>query len=144
MKFPKNRTILKEEDSNSETSIFMVRYLKSKQIGNKGEAFFESLISEYAIAHKIDGSKDVGLDFLCEWVVGQKPSQLLFGVQVKTRTNKKIKLVRKRSRLNLLPEYKSNLAIKSATLEYWKGFNDATAKKIDKFDRRTTLIKNKK
>jgi len=58
----------------------MPKYLKSKQIGNKGEAFFESLISEYAIAHKIDSSKDVGLDFLCEWVYGEKPTQLLFGV----------------------------------------------------------------
>jgi len=101
----------------------MVKYLKSKQIGNKGEAFFENLISEYAIAHKIDSSKDVGLDFLCEWVYGETPTQLLFGVQVKTRTNQKIELVRERSNLNLLREYKSNFSIKQATLNYWKGFN---------------------
>jgi len=101
----------------------MVKYLKSKQIGNKGEAFFESLISKYAIAHKIDSSKDVGLDFLCEWVYGEKPTQLLFGVQVKTRTNKKIKLVKEKSRRNLLPEYKSDFKIKIETLNYWKGFN---------------------
>ena len=39
-------------------------YIKNKQTGNKGEAFIESLFSDYAIVHKIDGSKDVGLDFL--------------------------------------------------------------------------------
>lgn len=101
----------------------MAKYLRSKQIGNKGEAFFESLISEYAIAHKIDGSKDVGLDFLCEWVHGEKPTQLLFGVQIKTRTNQSIKLIKARNNRNLLPVYKSNLTIKKETLNYWKGFN---------------------
>jgi len=101
----------------------MAKYLKSKQIGNKGEAFFESLISEYAIAHKIDSSKDVGLDFLCEWVYGERPTQLLFGVQVKTRNNKKIDFVKEKSSLNLLGEYKSNFTIKKDTLDYWKGFD---------------------
>lgn len=101
----------------------MVKYLKSKQLGNKGEAFFENLISEYAIAHKIDSSKDVGLDFLCEWVYGERPTQLLFGIQVKTRTNKKLFLINERSRLNLLREYKCSFSIKQDTLNYWKGFN---------------------
>lgn len=106
----------------------MAKYLKSKQTGNKGEAFFESLISEYAIVHKIDGSKDVGLDFLCEWVYGEKPTQLLFGVQVKTRTNLSPKLINKRSKRNLLsiykiPIHKNNLDIKKETLNYWKGFD---------------------
>lgn len=102
----------------------MVKYIKSKQIGNKGEAFFESLISEYAITHKIDSSKDVGLDFLCEWVYGEKPTQLLFGVQVKTRSSKKMKLLdEKRSSRNLLMKYGCNFKIENKTLEYWKGFD---------------------
>lgn len=102
----------------------MVKYVRSKQIGNKGEAFFESLISEYAIVHKIDASKDVGLDFLCEWVHGERPTQLLFGVQVKTRYNKKIELIKeRRSRLNLLMEYKASFKIKEQTLNYWRGFD---------------------
>jgi len=101
----------------------VVKYLKSKQTGNKGEAFFESLISEYAIAHKIDSSKDVGLDFLCEWVYGEKPTQLLFGIQVKTRNKKSFKLIKAKSRLNSLPEYKSSFTIKKDTLDYWRGFD---------------------
>lgn len=101
----------------------MARYLKSAQIGNKGEAFFESLISEYAIPHKVVGSKDVGLDFLCEWVHGEKPTQLLFGAQVKTRTNKKLELVREESKLNQLREFKGGFSIKPDTLGYWKGFD---------------------
>jgi len=101
----------------------MAKYIKSKQIGNKGEAFFESLISEYAIAHKIDSSKDVGLDFLCEWVFGQNPTQLLFGIQVKTRNDKSFRLIKEKSNLNLLPEYKSSFIIKKDTLDYWRGFD---------------------
>lgn len=102
----------------------MVKYIKEKQIGNRGEAFFESLISEYALVHKIDSSKDVGLDFLCEWVYGEKLTQLLFGVQVKTTNNKKITLAnKKRSRLNLLMEYKASYKIKEKTLKYWSGFD---------------------
>lgn len=101
----------------------MTFYLKSKQIGNKGEAFFENLISEYAIAHKIDSSKDVGLDFLCEWVYGERPTQLLFGIQVKTRTDKRVVQIKKRDARNLLPEYKSSVSIKQETLNYWRGFN---------------------
>lgn len=110
----------------SKTLIFgsdMAKYLKSKQVGNKGEAFLESLISEYAITHKIDSSKDVGLDFLCEWVYGERPTQLLFGIQVKTRNNKNFKLIEEKSRLNLLQEYKSSFTIKKDTLNYWNGFD---------------------
>lgn len=130
----------------------MVKYIKSKQIGNKGEAFFESLISEYAIVHKIDSSKDVGLDFLCEWVYGIKPTQLLFGVQVKTRDNKSFKFINKRSKLNLLPEYKSSFTIKEDTLDYWRGFDfpvflfviNINNKDINCFYKRYTPILHKK
>lgn len=43
-------------------------YPKTKQKGNKGEALVEIALSEYSIVHKIDGSKDIGLDLLCEWI----------------------------------------------------------------------------
>ena len=100
----------------------MTFYLKSKQKGNKGEALVESVLAEHAIVHKIDGSKDVGLDMLCEWVNGENPTQLLFGVQVKTR-NIRLKAKNAKSRLNSLEEYEGNVAIKQTTLDYWRGFD---------------------
>jgi len=134
----------------------MVKYIKSKQIGNKGEAFFESLISEYAIVHKIDSSKDVGLDFLCEWVHGERPTQLLFGIQVKTRRNTKIEPAKERkSKLNSLMEYKTSLKVKEQTLNYWRGFDSPVflflinikgedRKNIDCYYKRYTSILHKK
>lgn len=100
----------------------MTYYLKSKQKGNKGEALVESLLSEYAIVHKIDGSKDVGIDMICEWVNGEKPTQLMFGVQVKT-LDIKLEFKSKKSRINFLEEYRGSVSIKQTTLDYWKGFN---------------------
>lgn len=58
----------------------------------KGEAFFESLISEYAIPHKIIMPKDLGVDFICEWVHGEKPTGVLFLAQVKTISGKATKI----------------------------------------------------
>lgn len=104
-------------------------YITNKQTGNKGEAFIESLFSDYAIVHKIDGSKDVGLDFLCEWVKGEKPTQLLFGLQVKT-TKSVCKFTQKGklSRTNFLMEFSSAQIpsfnkISDKALAYWRGFN---------------------
>ncbi len=103
------------------------KYIKEQQLGNKGEAFFENLFSEHALVHKIDRSKDMGLDFLCEWVHGESPSQLMFGVQVKTRSVKGSVRIRGTgvSRLNALPQYKINVSlnINRPTLEYWRGFD---------------------
>lgn len=100
----------------------MSLYLKTKQKGNKGEALVESALSDYAIVHKIDGSKDVGIDLICEWVNGEKPTQLMFGVQVKTH-DIDLKFKREKSRLNLLEEYKGSVSIKQTTLDYWSGFD---------------------
>lgn len=100
----------------------MTLYLKSKQKGNKGEALVESVLSEHAIVHKIDGSKDVGLDMICEWVNGEKPTQLMFGVQVKA-LNIKLKFKSQKSRLNFLEEYEGSISIKQTTLDYWAGFD---------------------
>jgi hypothetical protein len=73
----------------------------------KGEAFFESLLSDYCIPHKVTGTKDIGIDYFCEWVYENKPSGVLFAVQVKTFSEKsaKPKLVDSMDRNNHLCKY---------------------------------------
>jgi hypothetical protein len=94
----------------------------------KGEAFFESLVSDYSVPHHISGPKDLGLDYICEWVYGDEPTGILYAVQVKTYT-----VTRRTSpqrtgverKLNGLEKYRicnRNLTIKDQTLRYWKGF----------------------
>lgn len=51
--------------------------------GNIGEAYVQYLLSLFTLVHKIDGSNDVGNDFICELVHDQSPTNLLFYVQVK-------------------------------------------------------------
>lgn len=87
-----------------------------------GEAFVESALSEYAIVHKIDGSKDLGLDMLCEWVKDESPTHMLFGIQVKTM-RKLIKTEIKTNGANFLKGYRKHISIKEKTLNYWKGFD---------------------
>jgi len=94
--------------------------------GIKGEAFFESLISDYALPHHIVGSKDIGIDYFCEWVYGEEPTGILFAAQVKTFSEKTIKLkyVKVNKGLNGLDEYEirnPHLRVKEETLHYWKG-----------------------
>lgn len=101
------------------------KYTRQAKSGIKGESFFESLISDYSIPHKISGSKDAGLDFFCEWVADDKPSGILFGVQVKTLSDKRTRPKPNGiSTLNGLEQYKivsSKLKIDESTLEYWRG-----------------------
>lgn len=69
--------------------------------GNIGESVAQYILSNFALVHKIDGSNDVGNDFICELIRDQYPTNLLFYVQVKyTQDPPRIK-----------PE----------TLAYWKG-----------------------
>jgi len=76
-------------------------YTKNKMKGNIGEALVQYLLSHFCLVHKIDGSNDVGNDFICELIKDRYPTNLLFYVQVKfSRTKPRIK---------------------PATLEYWKG-----------------------
>lgn len=93
----------------------------------KGEAFFESLMGEYAIPHHIAGAKDVGADYLCEWSHGNEPSGILFVVQVKsfnvTARNRPKSLGHRTPSLNALEAFSivnSNLAVKESTLDYWR------------------------
>jgi len=104
----------------------MKKYIKTRQLGNRGEAFFEALITHYALVHKITGSKDIGLDFLCEWICGSQPTQLLFGVQIKTRSADTLKSIKSygKSRLNWLEQFKINgVPVDKDTLDYWRGFD---------------------
>jgi hypothetical protein len=97
------------------------QYTKQAQLGNKGEAFFESLVSNYCLPHRIVSPKDLGIDFICEWVHGKEPTGILFAVQVKTVTAT-AKSIGVETRLNGLEKFKFNrtLTIDPETLNYWK------------------------
>ena len=101
------------------------KYTIQAMIGIKGESFFESLISDYAIPNGITGSKDIGIDYICQWVSNNDPTWIMFAVQVKTflEKNVKIKYVKENKGFNNLSQYTihgSNLKIDVKTLNYWK------------------------
>ena len=102
------------------------QYCPQVKRGIKGEAFFESLICEHAIPHRVEGLKDIGIDYICEWANGTNPTGLLFAVQVKTFSKETAEpvLVGK-GKYNDLQEYKianDKLNIEDRTRNYWKGF----------------------
>ena len=76
------------------------KYTDKKRKGNIGEALVQYLLSDFCLVHKIDGSSDVGNDFVCELVRGPYPTNLLFYVQVKYTRRKP--------------------SIRKETMEYWK------------------------
>lgn len=59
------------------------KYTKQKMKGNIGEALVQYLLSHFCLVHKIDGSNDIGNDFICELIKENYPTNLLFYVQVK-------------------------------------------------------------
>jgi len=61
----------------------MTQYSDKKRKGNIGEAFVQSILSSFCLVHKIDGSQDLGNDFICELTKGKYPANILFYVQVK-------------------------------------------------------------
>ena len=77
------------------------KYTQSKMKGNIGEALVQYLLSSFCLVHKIDGSNDVGNDFICELIRDQYPTNLLFYVQVKYTKNPP--------------------TIRKETMTYWKG-----------------------
>src|SRR3989339_1210662 len=81
------------------------KYTFEKQLGNKGAAYLESLLSDFSIVHRIDEAKDIGIDYICEYLIDENPMRLLFAIQCKT-VNKK-------------PSIGEN----SKTFGYWKGFD---------------------
>ncbi len=50
------------------------KYTAQAKAGIKGESFFEALVSDYSLPHHIVGLKDIGIDYICEWVYGDKPT----------------------------------------------------------------------
>lgn len=102
------------------------KYTIQARTGIRGEAFFESLICDYCIPHHISGSKDLGLDYICEWMYGDKPTGVLFAVQVKTSSGRKnppkcIGVERGRNELSKFEIRNDKLRINKKTLIYWKG-----------------------
>lgn len=77
------------------------QYTKNKMKGNIGEALVQYLLSSFCLVHKIDGSNDVGNDFICELIKENYPTNLLFYVQVKFTAR--------------------SPRIRKETIEYWKG-----------------------
>ncbi len=77
------------------------KYSEEKRKGNIGEAFVQYLLSKFCLVHKIDGSYDIGNDFICELIKDKYPTNLLFYVQVKHCVDKP--------------------SIKPQTRKYWKG-----------------------
>ena len=67
------------------------KYTAQAKAAIKGEAFFETLVSDYSVPHRIKGPKDVGIDYICEWVYGDKPTGILYAVQVKTFSSQNVK-----------------------------------------------------
>ena len=102
------------------------KYTIQAKRGIKGEAFFESLVSDYSLPHRIVGPKDLGIDYICEWVYGDRPTGILYAVQIKTFTQKTAKpqFVEIDRKLNGLHKYRianPNLTIDEKTLHYWQG-----------------------
>jgi hypothetical protein len=92
--------------------------------GIKGEAFFESLVSDYSLPHHIVGSKDIGIDYICEWVYGDRPSGILYAVQVRTFSQQNVTIdYRGRDWRNQLCQYSidhDRLQIDARTRRYWR------------------------
>lgn len=102
--------------------------LETHRIGNRGEVFLEFIMSKHCLMNKIVGHRDVGVDYICEWLHGDAPTRILFGIQVKTTERDDIKLTSKGSnrRMNELTKYEINPSpfdIDPKTFEYWRGLN---------------------
>ncbi len=101
---------------------------ESFRIGNRGEAYLEFIMSKYCLMHKIAGYKDIGIDYLCEWLVGDSPTRILFGIQVKTSDLSGVELehLGRNKGLNGLEKFKftttPSWVIKQNTINYWFGF----------------------
>ncbi len=93
--------------------------------GIKGEAFFESLVSDYSLPHHIVGSKDLGIDYICEWVYGDRPTGILYAVQVKTLSQQNVKTndlgPDPRNQLHKYRIKHKRLEINGRTQQYWRG-----------------------
>ncbi len=104
------------------------KVLETHRTGNRGEAFLEFIMSKDCLMNKIVGHRDVGVDYICEWLDGDTPSRILFGIQVKTTERSDITLTEKgkHRRMNELMQFAvkpSPFKIEPKTIEYWEGLN---------------------
>jgi Domain of unknown function (DUF4365) len=102
------------------------QFTKQAKSGIKGEAFFESLITEHSLPHHVVGAKDLGIDYICEWVYGEKPTGNIYAVQVKTRSGKYLRprdlgIIDSRNKLSTYEIQDDKLEIDKRTLLYWRG-----------------------
>ena len=100
------------------------KYTDRARRGIKGEAFFESLVVDHTIPHRIARQNDLGIDFLCEWIHGDRPAGIIFSAQVKATTTDRVKCeFVEKSPLNGLLRYTLVGAEKvdARTINYWKG-----------------------
>lgn len=102
------------------------KYTVQAKRGIRGEAFFETLISSFSLPYHVTGLSDIGVDYFCEWVHGDKPTGILYAVQVKTFSEKtaKPKWLGVNKGLNGLDTFEiknPNLVIDEKTRFYWKG-----------------------
>lgn len=101
------------------------QYTEKAQKCIKGESFFKMLVAGFCLPHKIEEKLDLGIDFICEWVYGSRPTGVLFAVQVRYVTAEpKYKGIEDKKGFNGLEKFSishSNLKISNETLNYWKG-----------------------
>ncbi len=102
------------------------KYTVQAKRGIKGEAYFESLVSDHCIPHRVVGPKDIGIDYVCEWVYGDKPCGILFAVQVKTFSEDSVRIEHTGidATLNRLKKHRitnAHLKMDNPTLQYWHG-----------------------
>jgi hypothetical protein len=129
------------------------KYTQEARRGIKGEAFFEMLVVDHAIPHRIARQNDLGIDFLCEWTYGDHPTGILFSAQVKTSTSDTVKCEEVgKSKLNGLIQYTLTDAPKpdDRTLNYWKGLGlpaflfmaieDTASGRVDCYHKRYTPL----
>jgi hypothetical protein len=103
---------------------------ESFRIGNRGEAFLEFIMSKHCLMHKIAGYKDIGIDYICEWLVENSPTRILFGIQVKTSDIIDVELtpLGRNKGYNGLERFKfaktaPSWEIKRNTINYWFGID---------------------
>ena len=99
------------------------KYTTSAKSGIKGEAFFETLLCDFALPHSVVGPKDLGVDYFCEWAHQDRPTGVLFAAQVKTCSEASVRRLGT-ERLNGLEKYEikgaSHLRIDNRTAAYWR------------------------
>lgn len=107
MKSLKNPFSKKHLKENCSMEVNFPKYTHKKHKGNVGEAAAQYFLSKFSLVHKIDGSNDLGNDFICELIKDTAPTNLLFYIQVKSWRSKPTvsKSTRKYWELSPIPVY---------------------------------------